>query len=101
MTGATLHMGPTKLPARHLGAALAASLLAATLAAPPSLATRLSILESDLPAAQSWAQKNVNCLEWGDSCFVCKRGEDGKAQCSTPGIACTSNEIICKAEKAP
>ena len=96
---ATIHGSAAKLPAAHLGMALAASLLGAGLVAPSGVGARLSVLESDLPAAQGWARKNPNCLEWGDACFICKRGDNGAAKCSTPGIACTSGEIVCKAEK--
>ena len=99
MTSATMHKTAARLPAAHLGMALAASLLGAGLVAPSGVGARLSVLESDLPAAQGWAQKNANCIEWSDACFVCKRGDDGKAKCSTPGIACTSGDIVCKAEK--
>ena len=47
-----------------------------------------------------YGTKNPDCLEWTDACAVCKRGDDGTAACSTPGIACTPQPIECKAQKA-
>lgn len=99
MSSDTMRLASNRLPATHLGAALAASLLAAAIIAPASLVLRYSVLETEPPASQSWAEKNPGCLEWSDACFVCKRGDDGKAKCSTVGIACTSGDIVCKAEK--
>ena len=88
-----------RLPALHLGLALAASLLAATVAGPKAGAPRLGALDPAPEAAISYAAKNPDCLEWTDACIICKRGEVGKAACSTAAIACVSGDMVCKAEK--
>ena len=44
---------------------------------------------------------NAECLEWTDSCAVCKRDATGVANCSTPGIACQPNPIVCSKAKTP
>lgn len=50
-----------------------------------------------LPAYGDW---NQECLEWTDSCAVCKRGEEAgvaaRFVCSTPGIACQPKGIVCQ-----
>jgi hypothetical protein len=38
---------------------------------------------------------HVACVEWTDGCSVCRRMMSVK--CSTPGIACQPQAIICKA----
>jgi hypothetical protein len=55
---------------------------------------------TELQTVQSYGAKNPDCLEWTDTCAVCKRGDDGKVACSTPGIACTQQPIVCGAQKA-
>ena len=98
MTATTLPATP-RLPMVHLGAALGASLLAGLVVAPVGTPTPPLALETEPTVLQTWAAANPNCNEWTDACYICKRGEDGKARCSTAGIACTSVEIVCKVER--
>jgi hypothetical protein len=42
-------------------------------------------------SAQAWGARNPDCAEWSDACIVCT-----KAGCSTPGIACTPAETVCR-----
>jgi len=56
------------------------------------------------PAAsmQAYGAGNADCLEWTNSCAVCRRQASSQSDapgiaCSTPGIACQPGEIICKA----
>lgn len=44
---------------------------------------------------QAYGDDNADCLEWTDSCTICRRGDDAEIACSTPGIACQPGEIIC------
>lgn len=88
-----------RAPALHLGLALGASLLAATVAAPTGPGMALRALDTEPAAAVSYAAKNPNCVEWTDTCIICKRGDGGKAACSTAAIACVSGDMVCKAEK--
>lgn len=39
---------------------------------------------------------NPECLEWSDSCVLCKRLDDGSPACTTPGTACVPDEPACK-----
>ena len=59
--------------------------------APPS-AEQLSL--------QGFGAQAASCLEWGDSCSICQRDEAGAMKCSTPGIACQPEAIVCRREKA-
>jgi len=43
----------------------------------------------------SFAEAHPACVEWSDGCAVCKRAMS--VSCSTPGIACLPQEIVCKA----
>lgn len=45
-----------------------------------------------LPA---WGEAKRECLEWRDGCQTCTRDPQGRAACSTPGIACTPGEPVC------
>ena len=68
---------------------LAAALFAATAHADEAPATKASA------SLHGFADAHPACLEWSDGCTVCKRGM--AIYCSTPGIACQSAEIECKA----
>jgi hypothetical protein len=65
------------------------------------------MLSSGALAQTTEAQKPVaafgfdhpKCLQWSDGCVLCQRLEDGTPACSTPGIACISDEPVCKAAK--
>ncbi|MDE2018534.1 MAG: hypothetical protein KGI57_12620 [Hyphomicrobiales bacterium] len=59
---------------------------AAWLYAPPADATTL----------RGFGAANVACLEWTDSCAVCRRdAAGGAAKCSLPGIACQPKPVAC------
>jgi hypothetical protein len=45
-------------------------------------------------AARQDGAPDASCLEWTDSCVVCRRVPEGLA-CSTPGIACTPSQPRC------
>ena len=42
-------------------------------------------------AVQAWGRYHADCAEWSDGCVACT-----KEGCSTPGIACTPQEIVCR-----
>ncbi len=46
-------------------------------------------------SVQGYAQQNPSCREWTNGCVLCV-ADDGRAQCSTPGIACVPAGITCK-----
>jgi hypothetical protein len=54
---------------------------------------------AELGAVQAFGSQNPTCVEWSDACFICRRGEDGSVSCSTAGIACTPQEIVCRQHK--
>ena len=83
----------------HLGAAFALSLGAGALVAPSTLDTGRGVVEGEAMVLQSFGAKNPGCVEWSDSCSTCRRADDGKAKCSTVGIACISGDLVCKLEK--
>ena len=99
MTSSESRPAPRRLPAAHLGLALALSLGAAALVAPQAIDARRGLLEGDAMVLQSFGAKNPGCVEWSDNCSTCQRGGDGKAKCSTVGIACVSGDLACKVEK--
>lgn len=39
------------------------------------------------------------CIAWSNACALCTRTPEGKAICSTPGIACTPVETACTETK--
>ena len=43
----------------------------------------------------SFAEAHPACVEWSDGCVVCKRAMS--VSCSTPGIACQPQDIVCRA----
>ena len=48
---------------------------------------------------QGFGLRSADCLEWGDSCSICQRDAAGVMNCSTPGIACQPQAIVCRREK--
>ncbi len=48
-------------------------------------------VEQERIAVQAWGKAHPDCLEWSDACVVCTQGA-----CSTPGIACTPRETVCR-----
>ena len=63
---------------------------------------------------QNFGRSNADCLEWTNSCAVCRRlaGRPARAgrpwsrrgavkfACSTPGIACLPGELVCLQKQA-
>jgi hypothetical protein len=63
---------------------------------------------------QNFGGHNADCLEWTNSCAVCRRlaGQPARAgrpwsrrggvkfACSTPGIACLPGELVCLQKRA-
>ena len=47
--------------------------------------------DKETVSVQAWGAVHPDCVEWTDSCIVCT-----KAGCSTPGIACTPVEPMCR-----
>jgi hypothetical protein len=60
---------------------------------PPTKAVPL-----DIPM-EAYGTANPECLEWTDSCRTCVRDEENRVSCSTPGIACLSQDISCKTKR--
>ena len=82
------------------GVALAAAMNATT--KPPTEETPTPTappLSPEQLSLQGFGAQTANCLEWGDSCSICKRDDSGAMQCSTPGIACQPEAIACAREK--
>ena len=46
-------------------------------------------VETDV--VQAWGRDHADCAEWSDGCVACT-----KEGCSTPVIACTPQEIVCR-----
>jgi hypothetical protein len=54
--------------------------------------------------AQSYGQRNKDCLEWTDTCVNCVRAQSGENfSCSNIGIACQPKEVRCnrRADEKP
>lgn len=47
------------------------------------------------PSIAAYGDQNPDCLEWTDSCIVCRRVSDTEFSCSTPGIACQPGGVTC------
>ena len=45
---------------------------------------------------QGYGRQNPACATWTDGCVLCIADDDGRGQCSTPGIACTPHGMTCK-----
>ena len=56
-------------------------------------------MPGDPGAVQAFGSQNPTCLEWTDACFICRRAEDASINCSTAGIACTPQSIVCRRHK--
>ena len=72
--------------------------LALIVVAGPALADafRTPKLKAATPVPiQAYGRQNPACLEWTDGCVLCVSSE-GRAQCSTPGIACLPAGLTCK-----
>lgn len=53
-------------------------------------------LKTSAPVSiQGYGAQNPACREWTNGCVLCVRHE-GRASCSTPGIACTPAGLTCK-----
>ena len=71
------------------------------LAATPAFADapRAPALKAGAPISiAAYGRQNPQCVEWTDGCAVCVASA-GKAQCSTPGIACTPAGLTCRRHK--
>jgi hypothetical protein len=52
---------------------------------------------TDIPApVQAFGAQQLTCLEWSDNCVVCLREVGGPIHCSTPGIACLPEPVVCR-----
>lgn len=71
--------------------------VAASVASPAHAdAFRTQPLKAGSPVSvQGYGQQNPACREWTNGCVLCL-SEGGRAQCSTPGIACVPAGITCK-----
>ena len=79
--------------------------LAALLLALPGAALADSFLAPQLKAGPptsigSYGRQNPRCAEWTNGCVICVSA-DGRARCSTPGIACTPAGLTCKRPVGP
>jgi hypothetical protein len=58
-----------------------------------------SLPKAEEVSLQGYAAKSPQCLEWSDGCAVCARDATaGVTHCSTPGIACQPEAIVCRKE---
>jgi len=83
-----------KITAHVLLAALGLAILTPAFAedaAAPKVPSDVSVL--------AYGAAHPECLEWTDSCRTCTRSPDGRVACSTPGIACTPKQVVCKEER--
>ena len=83
-------------------AGVLALLVLPTLASPASADafTAPSVTAGASPSVQAYGRRNPACAEWTDGCVVCTSAS-GRAQCSTPGIACTPAGLTCKRHAIP
>ena len=70
-----------------------------SLPAPAPIADAPKGAAPNLPTVQGYGARNPDCAEWTDACHICKIDDKGAAQCSTPGVACTPSDIVCKTRK--
>ncbi|MGE3245902.1 MAG: hypothetical protein AB7F96_05935 [Beijerinckiaceae bacterium] len=52
-----------------------------------------------VPTMERYGVENPQCAEWSNSCQICRRDEKGVVHCSTPGIACQPQAIVCVPRK--
>src|ERR1700737_4580368 len=50
---------------------------------------------SAAPGPGRLAKPDAMCVEWTDSCRVCKQSDDGVIACSNVGIACQLEPVRC------
>jgi len=62
-------------------------------------ATPMPPPEAPRQTIYSFAGENPDCAEWTNACQTCTRDDKGAPVCSTPGIACTPGQIVCRAQK--
>jgi hypothetical protein len=65
--------------------------------APP----RSDLAQAPAASLRAYGERNPDCLEWTDSCGVCRRlgPSEPKAPeiaCSTPGVACQPGDVMCR-----
>ncbi len=56
--------------------------------------------DAEIASVQAYGKAHAKCLAWTDLCVTCARGPAGEVNCSTAGIACTAQPIVCTAETA-
>ncbi len=73
------------------------SLLCFMVFGPPAVALGETAGVATAPATsvQAFGLAHPQCLAWSDTCVTCTAG-GSKAQCSTPGIACTPGPVSCQ-----
>lgn len=62
-----------------------------------AFAVNSSAADGQVPSEQSMAdfiKRNPDCVEFNDQCSFCAV-TDGKAECSTPEIACVKKPYVC------
>jgi hypothetical protein len=60
-----------------------------------------SALATEQPAVQAYGDVDRSCREWTDGCVICVKTTEAPPSCSTPGIACQPQGVICKSPGAP
>ena len=80
--------------------ALAALLLAFPVAARADAPRAPRLKEGPATSIGGYGRQNPGCAEWTNGCVVCVMANE-RAQCSTPGIACTPAGVTCKRPAAP
>ncbi len=84
---------------RFLIAAGLFAIAAASARADSPTAAPLPPPDKDEISVQTFGERNADCMEWTNSCQVCRRDAQGKSQCSTAGIACLPAAAICRIKK--
>ncbi|MEF0939183.1 hypothetical protein [Rhizobium sp. BR 362] len=83
---------------RSMGLGLVSSLALAALCATAALSadavTRIEAAPVPMESMQDFLQANPHCQQFTDQCSICAV-VDGKAQCSTPQIACVKQTYRC------
>ena len=73
-------------------AVLAFVLVAASVRADPAP----PLPPAERQSLEAFAAAHANCREWSDGCVVCRRGLETGFACSTPGIACQPQPLMCR-----
>jgi hypothetical protein len=95
MLNAMVH---TSLYAR-LARSLAALVVACASTARADEPTAAALPNAPAAIVHAYGEYSADCLEWTDSCTICRRTENSETACSTPGIACQPREIACSVRR--